>query len=496
MNLPLPLTLRSWLPASFALALLAGAPLTDVQAQALFNGAGNEFTIADSVVYVPGTVQNAGTLRLTAGRLLIDGGDLISTGTLAGTAGRVRLDGGATGRTVTLSAQTLPRLDLNVPQNTTLGSDGTISGALNLLSGHLLTTAAFALRLTPGAVINGETNARYVRGTVVQTRTISGAAPVDFGQMGVTVNPAGQTITGLQVERRAGTNSLNNSFGQNPNFAANTGIDRIWRLSTTGNVNPAAPVTITLNWLSDNDNGLTASLAQAQVWRSIDNGATWQAQNALQNGSARSVTITPTLLNAWYTVSTNQKPLPVELISFTAAPRNRDGLLNWATASEKNSAYFAIERSSDGQRWTEKGKVDALGTSTQRHNYNFVDRNAANAGDTWYYRLRQVDTDGTTTYSNVELVRFNTPKLTLALAAYPVPLQTWVNLDITAPITGPLAVTLIDATGRTVLTRELAATAGLNTWRLDVPTSLAAGTYVLRATLGTESVSKRVTREK
>ncbi len=475
-----------------SLGLLSGLASVPAHAQLLTLTSGTVMSITDSVVFVPGTVQNAGILRTTGGRLFIQNGDFLSTGDSRPGLGRVRLEDASTARVVSLSGDTLHRLQLNVPNGTSLGSDAVVKGALDLLSGNLNTTSGFRLRLTDGAVLNGETATRYVRGSVVQQRAISGAAPVDFGQMGVTVNPASQNIT-LEVDRRAGLNALNYSFGQNPNSPTNQGIDRIWRLSTPGGVDPANPVTLTLSWLSADDNGLTATLNQSQVWMSNDNGTTWGEVGAVQNAAGRSATVNAADLNAWYTLSTTAEPLPVELTRFDAKPRKLDAVLTWQTATEKNSAYFVVERAPDARTWADAGRREAAGTSLTPREYALTDANIGAKGAAFYYRLRQVDTDGSTTYSDLRLVRFDTPKL--ALDAYPVPMGEFLNLDLTAPTAGALTVELVDATGRRVRRETYAAQAGLNTWRLDTRT-LSQGTYVLRATLGGETLTRRLVTSK
>ncbi len=476
---------------SLGLLMLAAARPT--QAQLLTVSAGSSMTIADSVVYVPGTVQSAGVLRTRGGRLFIENGDFLSTGDSRPSTGRVRLEDASTARTVSLAGDSLFRLQLNVPAGTTLGSGAVLISALDLLSGHLNTTSAFQLRLVPGAVVNGENSTRFVRGSLVQQRPVSGAAPVDFGGMGVTLNPAGQSLT-VEVDRRSGLNTLNYSFGQNPTGAMSQGIDNIWRLSTLGGLNPTNPVSLTLTWFAASDHGLTASLNQSQVWRSNDQGATWVKQGGVQDASsARTVTATTTDLNAWYTVSTTLAPLPVELVSFDARPRKLDAVLTWATASEKNAAYFVVERASDVRTWTAVGRVDAAGTSLNRHDYTLTDANVGARGSAFYYRLRQVDTDGSARAFDIKLVQFTAPKL--ALDAYPVPMGEFLMLDLTAPTAGALTLEIVDATGRRVRQETRTAQPGLNTWRLDTKT-LAHGTYVLRATLNGETLTRRLLTSK
>lgn len=113
------------------------------------------------------------------------------------------------------------------------------------------------------------------------------------------------------------------------------------------------------------------------------------------------------------------KPLPVSLLAFRAARREADQplvSLAWATASELNNQGFRIERSAQGREWNSIGFVAGAGTSTQLQSYASVDTSPA-AG---YYRLAQLDVDGTRTYSPVQYVpAMNGPGPTLALFPNP-----------------------------------------------------------------------------
>jgi len=90
--------------------------------------------------------------------------------------------------------------------------------------------------------------------------------------------------------------------------------------------------------------------------------------------------------------------IPVELTSFTASVNENDVTLNWVTASEINNQGFEIERNS-GNGFQTIGHIAGYGTSSETHNYSFVDQ-SLNAG-TYSYRLKQLDLDGTFEYSDV-----------------------------------------------------------------------------------------------
>jgi len=108
--------------------------------------------------------------------------------------------------------------------------------------------------------------------------------------------------------------------------------------------------------------------------------------------------------------------LPVVLTGFGAARTAAGVQLRWTTASEINSARFEIERSADGVAFRSAGAVPAAGSSALPRAYSFLD---APATSSLYYRLRQVDLDGTAHYSPVATVEG--AGTGTALVAYPTP---------------------------------------------------------------------------
>ena len=90
--------------------------------------------------------------------------------------------------------------------------------------------------------------------------------------------------------------------------------------------------------------------------------------------------------------------VPVELISFTHRIVNGKVILDWATATELNNMGFEIQRSIDNNIFVTVGFVEGNGTATTNHNYTFTDEGIAGKV---YYRLKQVDYNGTYSYSNV-----------------------------------------------------------------------------------------------
>ncbi|WP_227762879.1 GLEYA domain-containing protein [Hymenobacter sp. 15J16-1T3B] len=171
-------------------------------------------------------------------------------------------------------------------------------------------------------------------------------------------------------------------------------------------------------------------------------------------------------------------PLPVELTAFTARPQERDALLNWTTAQEKNNARFEVERSLDGHRFEKVAEVAGFGNSTSVRQYSHTDAGAARLGNLVYYRLKQVDFDGTYSYSDVRAVTFKAGVAQAALV--PNPSTEATTLDLSALPAGTYHVSLYDVRSRLLQGFEQA---GGTTKVLDVHT-LPAGVYVVRVRNG------------
>ncbi len=172
-----------------------------------------------------------------------------------------------------------------------------------------------------------------------------------------------------------------------------------------------------------------------------------------------------------FTITVLSNPLPVKLTGFTAAQQGRAVGLRWATASEKNSARFEVERSPDGRAFRKIGEVAAAGSSTAPRPYAFADASLPAGTATLYYRLRQVDLDGTASYSPVRVVPV--PALA-APALHPSPTTGTTTLAGAAP---GAAVQVQDAVGRTVATAVAGADGRV---QIDRVTGQATGLYVVR----------------
>ena len=97
--------------------------------------------------------------------------------------------------------------------------------------------------------------------------------------------------------------------------------------------------------------------------------------------------------------TTNGGVLPVELTSFTAQSENQKVILKWTTATELNNNGFEIQRRVDESDFATIGFVRGEGTTTNQKEYSYIDKDLFDGK--YFYRLKQVDYNGSYEYSNV-----------------------------------------------------------------------------------------------
>lgn len=168
--------------------------------------------------------------------------------------------------------------------------------------------------------------------------------------------------------------------------------------------------------------------------------------------------------------------LPVNFTAFTANLRGKQVQLDWRTSAETDNDYFEVQRSSNAVAWNTIGRVSGNGSVETGTEYAFLDLAPRNTET--YYRLRQVDFDGTFTFS---------PIVRVSLA----------EGDFTAfpnPTSGPLTVSgggdviITDLSGRTLLSQP--GLDGNSTTTLDLST-LRPGLYLVQSSNGVQKVLKK-----
>lgn len=171
--------------------------------------------------------------------------------------------------------------------------------------------------------------------------------------------------------------------------------------------------------------------------------------------------------------------LPITLISFGGECHGSSVKLNWETATETNNDFFSVEKSNDTRTWTSIATIKGANTSTIAHTYDYTD--AAPSTTASYYRLKQVDINGNSVYSQVVYVLNCGNKTTPAITLYPNPASEGVYLN-TAQFAG-LTYSLYNISGKLISRATLS---GSTTF--IVLSNLARAIYIIKVTDGNTDV--------
>ena len=182
------------------------------------------------------------------------------------------------------------------------------------------------------------------------------------------------------------------------------------------------------------------------------------------------------------TNSPNPGTLPVELSRFDATLDGEDAVrLTWTTATETGNAGFRVQRKAGGGgegSWTTVGSVEGKGTTTTPTSYRYADEGLPYEADRLTYRLKQVDTDGSTSYSKEVTVSREVKEAEL-LGTYPNLAQQRATLRYAVPEWQDVKIYLYDILGRRVRTVVDGKREGRHERQLDT-SRLASGVYFLR----------------
>jgi hypothetical protein len=177
--------------------------------------------------------------------------------------------------------------------------------------------------------------------------------------------------------------------------------------------------------------------------------------------------------------ATNTGTLPVNLLSFEGEKEQGGNLLTWTTASEINNDHFELQRSIDGVNFETITVIGGQGTSYQINHYDFLDTRDFNG--IVYYRLKQVDFDGTTTYSNTISIS-NAQAITIFKSGENAATINGENLS---------AVEVFDMNGKLIYSDVLNKNVSAQTIHFDA-NSLSQGVYFVRVLSGSETYSQKL----
>ena len=225
-------------------------------------------------------------------------------------------------------------------------------------------------------------------------------------------------------------------------------------------------------------------------WTEVMNASAIAGDRISFNGVAYN-----TVGDGYYTIGTLDNtisPLPIQLLSFTANAVSDFVQLDWSTATETNNDFFTIERSADGNIFVPIFDVDSRapgGNSTSLINYTAFDEDPPTG--TIYYRLKQTDFNGDSSYSNIISVDLDPP---FSTNIFPNPSDgSELNISIRTERSRSVLVVVYDALGNITYSKVLPdQSGGEQVYALDVEGKLEAGVYFVVASSDDRMIKKKL----
>lgn len=184
-------------------------------------------------------------------------------------------------------------------------------------------------------------------------------------------------------------------------------------------------------------------------------------------------------------------PMPVTLAKFGAALlQNNLVKVDWITSMEINCSHFIVQRSYDGNIFSDVQTVAGNGTTNLIHSYSITDSALSFTGATVYYRLRQIDLDGKVNLSKILSVK--TKKTTQSVAVSPNPFTEYVNVNVDWNVSELVSVKILNVQGKEIISKQLPVNKGSNYFKIDNLSKLPGGIYLLQITSPTQRVVEKM----
>ena len=302
-------------------------------------------------------------------------------------------------------------LDIDIAENKTLTINGTATFTNGVINGNVIFGSS--------ATVSGVSTSSHVDGIVTKNGAANGftfptGSNGNLGKVEVTDGSA----TNVSVQYFCnpagfGTNDLPRWWnaadmsGENPfNHVSNV---EYWKISSTetitANFVAEASSDMHFNSGTEEEDKIPTNIQMAfydnNRWTNVGGSAAIDDNTLSITGAEIPASTTRGISGNYTTFGSKSKStvLPIELVSFTAECNGRSSLIEWTTATEKNNDFFVLERSNDAVNFKEIARVAGAGNSIEPINYAYTDY-GVRGGDN-YYRLVQVDYDGTSTTSEI-----------------------------------------------------------------------------------------------
>ncbi len=285
----------------------------------------------------------------------------------------------------------------------TLQTPVTVSNLLTLTLGRINATSTNFLTVLDNATVSGVSNASYISGPCRKEGNDAFTFPIGAGGFYRAIGISAPATTGSQFTARF---LFDDSDATYAHSSKDGSLDHLshceyWVLDRDAG---SSSVSVTLSWNTTSCGVTNLSDLRVARW----DGSMWKDHG---NGGASGNTVAGSLVSSGsissfspfsLSSSSSENPLPVNLVHFSATPKDDQVQIEWTTVSETNNDYFTVEVSQDAVEFNEVAKVSGAGNSNSILNYVSYD-NSPQAGVS-YYRLKQVDFDGKLMYSGIRVV--------------------------------------------------------------------------------------------
>ena len=395
-----------------------------VEFSGVISGAHGIDKIGVGTVVFSGNNTYTGVNTLKAGKLTVNAG-----GSLGNNADVVI----QSGATLEINTNvTVDDLNINSGGTLTIGSGSTLTVNGTLTLGDDINLGSGNLVLASSGTISGAGSSSYIiangSGTFKQN---VGTSAVEF--------PVGTSSSYMPIEINTSSGSadfevrvISNSYGNAASY-----LDQNWVISSTG----------------------TPTIDLKFTWPSSREGASFPTGNINlhKDGSTLTYNVTKSGTDPYYASYSGVSccgqfspggtgTVPVELMQFDVVVEESQNILRWATASELNNHYFDIEKSMNGLDFMSIGSIFGKGTTQTISKYSFTDYDIGPQQMSYFYRLMQVDYDGTYSYSPIVVanrkIRTNTH-----LSANPNPISNEWSLNLSNGFNGDLLVEIFTQEG-------------------------------------------------
>jgi hypothetical protein len=403
------------------------------------------------------------------------------TATAASTAGTFRVDDVTiNGSVICPTANAIASTNWTTPSTWSCGVVPTLASDVTIPMGTIVlldvNAAVNNLTFTGGGKLTLGGNSLTVNGSVTGSATAGYAVTDGTGALTQNVGtipkifPIGSSLMSydqVSITNTTGTNSFSASV--KPSFTiTNTPSDVTKVFSREWNITSSSA---SANLAFTPDVASTPTPAPTVFTLGHYTNGAWVESYAGVSGGTYSGTFTSfSPFGVGQNGSFSGVVLGVELTNFIAKANKSSNLLSWQTTTEKNNAQFQIERSQNGEIFSKIGEVKGRGNSNVEQNYTFTDASPVKGIN--YYRLRQVDFDGTETISKTVSATFD-GKGQNKFKVYPTLTQDLVNIELNEE--GKTEIAVRDLTGRVILTKN---TEGVSNITLNMG-ALSSGLYIM-----------------